>query len=131
MDTGGDTGREAGVSAGHRLQPDSDNRHGAETLSRPALSVGRWRCRTRVVLHRRDTSPHPAPDTGRPGGRQKLPGREATDHHAEGEVESIVALAGGQLGGVAGRVGEDLDRESGEPPEQFVPVEDPGGVLTR
>jgi hypothetical protein len=40
---------------------------------------------------------------------------EAADHQGEGEVEPVVALTGGELGGVAGGVGEGLGRQGAEP----------------
>jgi hypothetical protein len=40
---------------------------------------------------------------------------EAVDHHGEGEVEPVVALAGGELGGVAGGVGKRHGRQGREP----------------
>jgi hypothetical protein len=40
-----------------------------------------------------------------------------------------VALAGGELGGVAGGVREGLGGQGGEPAEQFVAVEDPSGLI--
>ena len=39
---------------------------------------------------------------------RQLAVREAVDHQGEGEVEPLVAGAGGELGGVAGDVGEGL-----------------------
>lgn len=47
--------------------------------------------------------------------QQSLAVCEAVDHQGEGEVEPVVALAGGELGGVAGGVGEGLGGEGGEP----------------
>src|SRR3954452_4161661 len=54
---------------------------------------------------------------------------EAVDHQGQREVEAIVALAGGELGSVAGGVREGLGRQGGEPAEQFVAVDDPRRVV--
>lgn len=54
---------------------------------------------------------------------------EVVDYQAEGEVESFVAYAGGQLGRVASGLRELVGRECGESAHQLSAAEHPLVIL--